>query len=692
MLLFAWFLEFPRFSIYNKNHQGKIKEIPVAVLLNKDLGLIRVGLGVTPLRVADIGYNVSVITGMIKQAERDGVQVLAFPEMAITGYTIGDLVQQQILLDRVIQGLDTILKESSKTNQIIIVGMPLQVNQRIFNCAVVLNSGRILGIIPKTLLPGQKEYYETRWFASSLDTVTENVDILGQSVDFGTDILFKINNRDAAILGVEICEDLWVPLAPHEYQSLAGATLLVNISASNEILGKAEWRRNMIVSESGRCLAAYAYVSAGSDESSNDVVYGGHALIAENGLIKAEAKPFAAKPNLLISDIDLERLVHDRYQQTSFRDESRQLETFRIVEATIDDVPATKIYYPLNPHPFVPNEPERRTERCRDIFTMQVAALAKKLSGAHKQKLVLGISGGLDSTLALIVAAKTMDHLKLSRENVITYTLPGFGTTSRTWNNATRLCKALGVSILSVSINRSSKLALKDLEHNGKEDIVFENVQARYRTEFLFNKANQVDGIVLGTGDLTEIALGWSTFAGDQLSHYHINASVPKTLVKYLIKWAADEEPAESPARHILHDILKTPISPELLPPSNGTITQKSEDIIGPMELADFYLYPFIRFGMRPGKILFLANEVNRQGLFERKYSLDELFKWLKSFINRFFKNQFKRTCMPEGPKVGSVSLSPRGDWRMPSDAEPDTWLTDLDLMYKKLTSDKKQK
>jgi NAD+ synthase (glutamine-hydrolysing) len=323
---------------------------------------------------------------------------------------------------------------------------------------------------------------------------------------------------------------------------------------------------------------------------------------------------------------------------------------------------------------------------------MQVAALAKKLTGAHKQHLVLGISGGLDSTLALIVAAKTMDHLKLSRKNVVTYTLPGFGTTSRTWNNATRLCKALDVSISSISINHASKLALKDLEHNGKEDVVFENVQARYRTEFLFNKANQIDGIVLGTGDLTEIALGWSTFAGDQLSHYHINASVPKTLVKYLVRWAADEELANSPAQRILYDILNTPISPELLPPSNGTITQKSEDIIGPMELADFYLYPFIRFGMRPGKILFLANEVNRLGLFEQKYSLIDLYKWLKSFINRFFKNQFKRTCMPEGPKVGSVSLSPRGDWRMPSDAEPDVWLADLDEMYNKLKPNNSKK
>jgi NAD+ synthase (glutamine-hydrolysing) len=664
----------------------------VVVRLNKDLGLLRVGLGILPLRVADVDYNVTAIIKSIKQAAHDGVQVLAFPEMAITGYTIGDLVQQQALLNKAVQGLGVVLKESTKTNQLIIVGMPLEVGQRIFNCAAILNSGRILGIVPKTLLPNQKEYYENRWFTSSRDATTDNIELFGQSVYLGTDILFKLNGLDSALIGIEICEDLWVPLAPHEYQALAGATVLVNISASNEILGKAEWRRNMVISESGRCLAAYAYVSAGNDESSNDLIYGGHAIIAENGSINAESKPLSNDSQLLISDVDLQRLVHDRYQQTSFHDSSRQLETFRVVDSQVSDIPVSKLYYNINPHPFVPDEPNRRAERCRDIFSMQVAALSKKLSGAHKQNIILGISGGLDSTLALIVAIKTMDYLGLSRKNVFTYTMPGFGTTTRTKYNATKLCKALGVSFTSVNINRTCKLALKDLGHNMKEDVVFENVQARYRTEFLFNKANQVDGIVLGTGDLTEIALGWSTFAGDQLSHYHINASVPKTLVRYLIQWAADEELADSPAQHILYDILKTPISPELLPPSQGTITQKSEDIIGPVELTDFYLYPFVRFGMRPGKILFMAYEANRLGLFDQNYSLNDLYKWLQSFIKRFFANQFKRTCMPEGPKVGSVSLSPRGDWRMPSDAEANVWLSDLDLMYDELKLTNKKK
>ncbi len=664
----------------------------MVVRLNKDIGLLRIGLGVVPIRVADVDFNVAAIVKVVRQAARENVQVLAFPEMSITGYTIGDLVQQKTLLAKAIQGLRALLEESSKSGGLIIVGMPLVVEQRIYNCAVVLNSGRLMGIIPKTLLPNYKEYYEDRWFTSSCDVTTDHVELFGQSVCFGTDLLFNLAGLDSALVGVEICEDLWVPLAPHEYQALAGATVLINISASNEILGKADWRRSMVISESGRCLSAFAYISSGSDESSNDIVFGGHAIIAENGVINAESKPLTTESRLLISDVDLERLAHDRYTQTSFHDTSRQLETFRIIESKVNDVSVNKLHYNINPHPFVPAEPGRRAERCRDIFAMQVSALAKKLSGAHKKHLVLGISGGLDSTLALLVAIKTMDYLSLPRGNVFTYTMPGFGTTQRTRNNALKLCKALGVSFAQVNINDACNLALHDLGHNGEEDIVFENVQARYRTEFLFNKANQVDGIVLGTGDLTEIALGWATFAGDQLSHYHINASVPKTLVRYLTQWVADEELAKSPAQQILYDILKTPISPELLRPAQGAITQKSEEIIGPVELADFYLYPFIRFGMRPGKILFLANEANRQGLFDTKYHLDDLHRWLKSFIERFFANQFKRTCMPEGPKVGSVSLSPRGDWRMPSDAEAKAWLEDLDKMYYELKPKSRKK
>jgi len=655
------------------------------VQLNKDLGFLRIAAAVPELRVADVDFNVGNIIEAMKRARDEGVQVLTFSEMAITGYTIGDLVQHQALLAKAKEGLRRILEASSGNPMVVIIGMPLDVEQKIFNCAVVLNSGHLLGVIPKTLLPSYKEFYEDRWFTSSMDAHCDNVELLGERVPFGTDILFRLRGIPLALIGVEICEDLWVPLSPHEYQALAGATVLLNLSASNEVLGKADWRRIMVSSESGRCIAAYCYVSSGIGESSNDVVYSGHILIVENGTVLGELERLSSSPQFITSDIDLERLVHDRRVFASFHEASRQRENLRVIETEVADLMPTKLWRTLDPHPFVPADPTKRAERCRELFSMQVAALAQKLSGAKKSHLVLGVSGGLDSTLALLVAVKTMDFLGLPRTNVHAYSLPGFGTTRRTRVNATKLCHALEVSLKRMDITRSCRSHLRDLKHDGRQDVVFENVQARYRTEFFFNKANQLDAIVLGTGDLTEIALGWCTFSGDQLSHYHVNASVPKTLVRFLIRWVADEELAGSPAQKVLYSILATPISPELLPAEEGIITQKSEEVIGPVELADFYLYPFIRFGMRPGKILYLANEVRRQGLFDGKYTLDDLLRWLNSFIDRFFANQFKRTCFPEGPKVGSVSLSPRGDWRMPSDAEAKLWLEDLEAMNVKL-------
>jgi len=441
----------------------------------------------------------------------------------------------------------------------------------------------------------------------------------------------------------------------------------------------------MVMVESGRCAAACCYVSAGAGESSNDLVFGGHTLMAENGNLLCESRRFPAETELLVTDIDLDLLAHDRRTITSFRQSPQHLKPFRIIEANVDDVIAVKLLRTIDPQPFVPGDPARRAERCSDIFAMQVAALAGKLRGAHLEHLVLGVSGGLDSTLALLVAAKTMDHTGKPRSNVHAYTLPGFGTTKRTKDNATALCKALKVDLQSVNISNSCKSHLKDLGHDGREDVVFENIQARYRTEFLFNRTNQLNAILLGTGDLTEVALGWCTFAGDHMSHYDVNVSVPKTLVRYLVRWAADEELVGTQAQKVLYDVIDTPISPELKSPSGGEITQRSEDTIGPVELADFYLYPLVRLGSRPGKILFLANEARKQKLFEGLYTLEELHRWLDSFIRRFFANQFKRNCMPEGPKIGSVSLSPRGDWRMPSDAEPAPWLEDLERMYAKL-------
>ena len=649
--------------------------------LTQDLGFVRVGMAVPKLRVADVDFNVEAMGELIVQAHALHVQLLAFPEMSITSYTLGDLVHHKVLLSKAVEGLKRLLEmDAGGRDMVVVVGMPLLVDQRIFNCAVIFNSGEILGVVPKTMLPSYKEFYENRWWSSSSEAQSTEIVLADQEVPFGTDLLFKMNGGEG-IVGVEVCEDMWVPTAPHEYQALAGATLLVNISASNEILGKADWRRTMVSSESGRCSAAFCYSSCGIGESSNDIVYSGHALIAENGTILQESQRLAADPQLIVSDVDTERLAHDRRVFSSFRDASSSVPPYRIVDTEVSDTYPDKLLRSIDPHPFVPSDTARRAERCRDIFAMQVAALGQKLSGAKKQRIVMGISGGLDSTLALLVAAKTMDFLNVSRKNVYAFTLPGFGTTRRTKRNAIALAESLGVTLTRVSITRSSNAHLRDLEHTGDGDVVFENVQARYRTEFLFNKGNQIDALVLGTGDLTEIALGWSTFSGDHMSHYHVNASVPKTLVRYLIRWVAEEELAASPAHDILHDVLDTPISPELQRPEKGEIVQKSEDVIGPVELADFFLYPFIRFGTRPGKILFLGNEAAKQKLFDSPYDLNDIEKWLKSFVRRFFSNQFKRTCLPEGPKVGTVSLSPRGDWRMPSEAEARLWIEDIEAM-----------
>ncbi|MBN1188993.1 MAG: NAD(+) synthase [Dehalococcoidales bacterium] len=655
------------------------------ITLNRDLGFLRIAAAVPLLKVAEIDYNVESILEMIKQAFEEGVQVVAFPEMSITGYTLGDLVQQQALLNKAEKGLERILAGTAEYSLLVLLGLPLCVEQKVFNCAVAINAGKILGVVPKTYLPSYKEFYDDRWFEQGTKARTTSVRLCGKEAPFGTDLLFRTGDAVSTTIGVEICEDLWVPFAPHEYQSVAGASLIFNLSASNEILGKSDWRRVLAMSESGRCLACYCFVSSGIGESSNDVVYGGHAIIAENGTILAESARLRPGPQMITADVDLERLAFDRRMGTSFQQASEDRPRFRLVETSVRDIATGMMKRALDAHPFVPADPSGRTERCREVFSMQVGGLAKKLSGAKKQKIVLGISGGLDSTLALLVAVKTMDFLGLPRSSIHAFTLPGFGTTRRTRSNATRLCKALGLSCNEADITRTCTLQLKDLGHSGSQDIVFENVQARYRTAFLFNKANELDAIMLGTGDLTEVALGWSTFAGDQVSHYHVNVSVPKTLVRYLISWVADEDLRDTPARKLLNDILATPISPELLRPAGGRISQKSEDIIGPVELADYFLYPFIRFGIRPGKILFMANEVRKQGLFDGQYSLEDLNKWLQSFIRRFFANQFKRTCMPEGPKVGTISLSPRGDWRMPSDAEPRLWLEDLEEMYRRL-------
>lgn len=656
-----------------------------SVRLSRDLGLVRVGAGTPDLRVADVDANVEGIVRLARSAARAGVQVLVLPEMSVTGYTIGDLVLQKALLSAARDGLQTIAERTAALKLLVVLGLPLEVGDRAYNCAVAINGGRILGVVPKSYLPSYREFYETRWFSTGLETGTDSLELGEEQVPFGPDLLFSLNGIPGGVVGVEICEDLWMPLAPHEHQAIAGATLLVNLSASNDIIAKADWRRTMVVSESGRCMAAYCYVSCGPGESTIDVVFGGHTIIAENGSVLHESSRLLEGDSLAIADVDVERLVHDRRMTSSFRDAPRPPSAPRVIEATVHDPAAGRLRRPIDPHPFVPADPAARSRRCREIFSMQVGALAGKLQGAGLDRIVVGTSGGLDSTLAVLAAVKTADRLGIARSNIHAFSMPGFGTTARTRSNAARLCKALGVAFEEVSITGASRAHLRDLAHAGREDVVFENVQARYRTEFLFNKANALGGILLGTGDLTEVALGWCTFSGDQLSHYHVNVSVPKTLVQYLVRWVADEEVAGTPAQAVLYDVLDTPISPELLRPRRGKIAQETEKLIGPVELADFYLYPFIRWGTRPGKILYLADQVRAGGGFDRKYSLDDLHHWLRAFIRRFFANQFKRTCMPEGPKIGSVSLSPRGDWRMPSEASPDLWLKDLESMHRRL-------
>ena len=661
--------------------------MPGPIYLSRDLGYLRVGVASPRVRLADVDSNVEAILQVVKGAAGRGVQALCFPEMGVTGYTIGDLVHQRALLAKAREGLDTLRTRTADSGMVMAVGLPLEVDGKVFNCAAVLHEGNVLGIVPKSLLPNYREFYEGRYWAPARDAVSDSVDIFGEDVPFGTDLLFHLEGLQDAVLGVEICEDLWLPLAPHEEQALAGATVLFNLSASNEILGKADWRRTMIASESGRCLAAYCYTSGGMGESSNDIVYRGHSLIAENGVILVDAQGPDEQAHLLVADIDVEKLAHDRRVTNSFHDRTRRSRDFRIVTTRPVDPPAARLERPVDAHPFVPADSVRRSERCREVFSMLVGGLAQKLSGSSINRVVIGVSGGLDSTLALLVAAKTADSLGLPRENIHAMTMPGFGTTSRTRTNAMKLCATLSIPVERVDIRRSAKSHLADLSHGRAEDLVFENVQARYRTELLFNKANQVGGLVLGTGDLTEVALGWSTFAGDQISHYHVSSSVPKTLVKCQIEWEADEELKGMTPQKELHNVLATPISPELLRPKNGVIAQMTEDLIGPIELADFFLYPFIRFGARPGKMLYMADQTRQRGLFDHTFTLEELHRWERSFLIRFFANQFKRTLFPEGPKIGSVSLSPRGDWRMPSDAKADVWLADLDEMYGRLMS-----
>lgn len=624
-----------------------------------NFGFVRVAAAVPELKVADCNFNIQKIAELVKQAESEKVQVITFPELSITGYTCADLFFQQQLLADALLALKNLQVATFATTSVIIVGMPLQVENGLFNCAVVMQGGRLLAVVPKTHLPNNNEFYEKRWFAPARDAQSTTVDVNGEKVPFGTDILFSDAKFSFAI---ELCEDLWVPIPPSSQHALHGADIIFNLSATNELIGKHDYLRGLICQQSARCNAGYVYASAGYGESTTDVVYAGNGLIAENGKLIAVSERFSFDPQLIVSDVDVEKLRSERLRNTNFAND-RSLVQYRNVKLEAACYEKFELKRSFDKHPFVPSM-QNRDASCAEIFSIQVGGLAKRWKHTHAETVVVGISGGLDSTLALLVCVKTADKLGFDRKRIVGITMPGFGTTDRTYNNAVQLMKSLGISWKEISIRDASLQHFKDIEHDmNVHDVTYENTQARERTQILMDIANQQRGLVIGTGDLSELALGWATYNGDHMSMYAVNSGVPKTLVRYLVDWASHELDAESET--VLQDVLDTPVSPELLPADeNGLISQKTEDLVGPYELHDFFLYYFVRFGFAPEKIFFLAKQTFADGY-------DELVikKWLGIFMKRFFAQQFKRSCMPDGPKVGSINLSPRGDWRMPSDA-----------------------
>jgi NAD+ synthase (glutamine-hydrolysing) len=663
-------------------------------------GFLRVAAASPELRLADCPFNADRTLALMKQAEDRGVNLVVFPECGLTGYTCNDLFHHEPLwraaedaLIRVVERGETIF------NGVAVVGMPLMVDGQLFNAAAVVHAGKILGIVPKSYLPNYKEFYDARYFCPADNAVFTSTTIAGENVPFGTNLLFDCRNMPGFILGVEICEDLWMPVPPSSIAALMGATILANLSASNEVIGKATYRKQLVAGQSGRCLAGYVYSACGVGESTTDVVFGGHCIIAENGNLVAESERFRRGGHLLVADIDLDRLVHDRVQTNSFHDANRAPDMsfgkFRNLYFEMEPSPREpELMRSIDSAPFVPSDPSTLDERCRETFQTQVAALARRLSHIGTPPVSIGVSGGLDSTLALLVVCKTMDDLGVSRDQVKALTMPGFGTTGRTRGNAHTLMRTLGVSVRECDIRPMCFEQMKALGHSpfgikldtehvdslteklrhlpveNRNDLVFENVQARIRTSLLMNA-----GFVIGTGDLSELALGWCTYNADHMSMYNVNVSIPKTLVKFLVKWVAEHE-FEGEARRTLLDVVATPIGPELLPTDSlGRFVQETESTVGPYELVDFFLYHFLRFGAGPAKILFVA----KHATFSKPYTADELRHWLGVFLRRFFANQFKRSCLPDGPKVGSVSVSPRGDWRMPSDAAARVWLDEVE-------------
>jgi NAD+ synthase (glutamine-hydrolysing) len=639
-------------------------------------GFFRLATASPELRVADVSFNLKAHREALRTARKAGAALVVFPELSLTGYTCGDLFGQSTLLAGARDALSTLAAATTRNSPAAIVGLPLAHEGRLYNCAAVLTGGEIRGIVPKQFLPNTGEFYEERWFTRGTAITQQSLSLGGRDVPFGIDLLFAPVDHELC-LGIELCEDLWAVQPPSGDLCAAGANLICNPSASDELLGKVGYRRDLVRQQSARGLCAYAYASAGAGESSTDVVYSGHCLIAEYGGMLAESERFHFKSQLTLADIDLERLGHERRTNSSYS-ATCSCRSYRTVELPLTAPSArASAWGTLRPHtrrPFVPSDPAVRAATCAEIFAIQSTGLAKRLRHIGARKIVLGISGGLDSTLALLVTVHAFDLLGLDRSGIVAPTMPGFGTTKRTKGNAEKLAESLGVTLQRIPIGPAVKRHFSDIGHDpAVHDITYENSQARERTQVLMDLANKVGGLVVGTGDLSESALGWCTFNGDHMSMYHVNVGVPKTLVQYLIAWCADTE-FSGAMRSTLLDIIDTPISPELLPSdARGQIKQKTEDVVGPYELHDFFLYHVVRHGSSPAKVVFLAEQA-----FGDDYPRKTILRWLEIFLRRFFSQQFKRSAMPDGPKVGTVALSPRGDWRMPSDAAVTLWLEEL--------------
>ena len=635
---------------------------------------VKVAAAIPSVRVADTEYNVLQIENLIAQAEGKGVEVMVFPELCPTGYTCQDLFRQQLLISKAEEALLVLLDFTRKLDVISIIGLPVQIGAMLFNCAAVIQRGTILGLVPKTYLPNYNEFYEKRWFASSADLLPQDIYLAGSPVHVSAEpLLFQ--TCDGVRFGIEICEDVWAPLPPSNTLAMAGADIIFNLSASDELIGKHDYLRSLLCQQSARTMSGYVYSSCGYGESTQDLVFGGNAFVIEDGRLLDEAKRFSVEPQLVVQQIDVERLRSDRQNNTTFRTAQNGAQG-RIVDCKLVTPRDFELIRNFNPHPFIPQDGQMK-DTCEEILSIQTMGLARRLEHTHSDKAVIGISGGLDSTLALVVTVRAFDLLHLDRKGIVGITMPGFGTTDRTYQNALQLMDSLGITWREISIAKAVTQHFEDIGHDlSQHDVTYENSQARERTQILMDVANQVAGLVVGTGDLSELALGWCTYNGDHMSMYGVNAGVPKTLVQYLIRYAA-QLPEFEAQRATLIDVVDTPISPELMPAdADGNIQQKTEDLVGPYELHDFFLYHFLGMGFRPAKIYLLARHA-----FRNHYDEETIKRWLQTFCRRFFNQQFKRSCLPDGPKVGSVSLSPRGDWRMPSDAVSALWIKECETL-----------